>query len=225
MSLVSREDKSMRRYLSQKTCLLWYDMTTSNWFVHAKDTKEMDSRINSRSVFFVLRFVYQTFCQWVKGLFCGKMTHHTKRKGERNMTEKQTTSKKKIALGIGCLVVLIAVLAVIYSVFGAKPVAGSKDITIEVINKAEESVVYELSTDAEYLRQAMDEAEGLTYDGTESEYGMMISTINGEIADYSVDGGYWSFYVNDDYCNYGIDTQPVVDGDAFKIVYTTDMIQ
>ena len=113
----------------------------------------------------------------------------------------------------------------IYSVFGAKPVAGSKDITIEVINKAEESVVYELSTDAEYLRQAMDEAEGLTYDGTESEYGMMISTINGEIADYSIDGGYWSFYVNDDYCNYGIDTQPVVDGDAFKIVYTTDMIQ
>lgn len=141
------------------------------------------------------------------------------------MTEKQTTSKKKIALGIGCLVVLIAVLAVVYSVFGAKPVAGSKDITIEVINKAEESVVYELSTDAEYLRQAMDEAEGLTYDGTESEYGMMISTINGEIADYSIDGGYWSFYVNDDYCNYGIDTQPVVDGDAFKIVYTTDMIQ
>ena len=100
--------------------------------------------------------------------------------------------------------------------------AGSKDITIEVVNKAAESTVYELSTDAEFLRQAMDEAEGLTYDGTESEYGLMISTINGEVADFNVDGGYWSFYVNDEYCNYGIDTQPVMDGDAFAIVYTTE---
>ncbi len=141
------------------------------------------------------------------------------------MTEKQTTSKKKIALGIGGLVALIALLAVIYSTFSAKPVAGSKDITIEVVNKAAESVIYELSTDAEYLQQAMDEAEGLTYEGTEGEYGMMISAVNGEVADYSVDGAYWSFFVNDDYCNYGIATQPVADGDAFKIVYTTDMIQ
>lgn len=141
------------------------------------------------------------------------------------MTEKQTTSKKKIALGIGCLVALIALLAVIYSTFSAKPVAGSKDITIEVVNKSAESVIYELSTDAEYLQQAMDEAEGLTYEGTEGEYGMMVSTVNGEVADYSVDGAYWSFFVNDDYCNYGIGTQPVADGDAFKIVYTTDMIQ
>ena len=139
------------------------------------------------------------------------------------MTEKQKTSKKKIVLGLGCLAALIAVLAVVYGLFAAKPVAGSKDITIEVVNKAAESVVYELETDAEFLRQAMEEAEGLTFDGTESEYGMMISTVNGEIADYSVDGSYWSFYVNEEYCNYGIDTQPVVDGDAFKIVYTTDM--
>ena len=141
------------------------------------------------------------------------------------MTEKQTTSKKKIALGIGCLVALIAILAVVYSVFGAKPVAGSKEITIEVVNKAAESTVQEVATDAEFLRQAMEEAEGLTFEGTESEYGMMVNTVNGETADYSVDSSYWGFYVNDEYCNYGIDTQPVVDGDAFRIVYTTDMTE
>lgn len=140
------------------------------------------------------------------------------------MTEKQT-SKKKIWLGLGCLVALIAALAVIYSVFGAKPVAGSKDITIEVINKAQESTLYEVSTEAEYLRQAMEEADGLTFEGTESDYGMMVNTVNGETADYSVDGSYWSFYVNEEYCNYGIDSQPVADGDAFKIVYTAEMIQ
>ena len=31
---------------------------------------------------------------------------------------------------------------------------------------------------------------------------------------------YWSFYVNDEYCNYGIDSQPVHDGDKFRIEYT-----
>ncbi len=136
--------------------------------------------------------------------------------------EQKKVSKGKIALALAALVAVVAVLIGVYVAFGAKPVAGSKNITIEVVNKAGESTIYELSTDAEYLRQAMDEADGLTYEGTEGEYGLMISTINGEVADFSVDGGYWSFYVNDAYCNYGIDTQPVVDGDAFAIVYTTE---
>ena len=28
------------------------------------------------------------------------------------------------------------------------------------------------------------------------------------------------FYVNDEYCNYGVSEQPVEDGDKFSIVYT-----
>lgn len=127
---------------------------------------------------------------------------------------------KKLLLGAGILVALIAVFAVVFALFSAKPAEGSKAITIEVVNKAQDSTVYELKTDAEFLRQAMDEAEGLTYDGSESEYGMMVSTVNGEVADYNVDQSYWGFYVNGEYCNYGIDTQPVYDGDAFQIVYT-----
>lgn len=148
-----------------------------------------------------------------------------KNKGEIEMNENQKNKKVRIGIGVGCLVVLFAVLAVVYSVFGAKPVEGSKNITIEVVNKAAEATVYEVSTDAEYLRQAMEEADGLTFSGTESEYGMMVDTVNGETADYSVDGSYWSFYVNDEYCNYGIDSQPVLDGDEFSIVYTSDMTE
>lgn len=136
--------------------------------------------------------------------------------------EQKKVSRGKIGLAVAALVAVVAILIGVYAAFGAKPVAGSKNITIEVVNKAAESTIYEVSTDAEFLRQAMDEAEGLTYDGTESEYGLMVSTVNGEVADYSVDCSYWSFYVNDEYCNYGIDTQPVMDGDAFAIVYTTE---
>lgn len=126
----------------------------------------------------------------------------------------------KIILGVTGVAVLVAALVAVWMIFGAKPQTGAKAITIEVINSADESTLYELNTDAEFLRQAMDEAEGLTYDGEEGEYGIMISTINGEVADYNVNGAYWGFYVNGEYCNYGIDTQPVLDGDAFVIEYT-----
>ncbi len=128
--------------------------------------------------------------------------------------------KKKILIGVGTFLALAAILVGIFFVFREKPVEGSKSISIEVINSEDKSKVYELKTDAKYLRQAMEEADGLTFSGDESEYGLMVNSVNGEIADYNTNGAYWSFYVNGEYCNYGIDTQPVEDGDEFRIVYT-----
>lgn len=128
--------------------------------------------------------------------------------------------KNKKWLGAGLVVALIAVLALIFVNFSEKPVEGSKEISIEVINQAEESELYELKTDAEFLRQAMEEAEGLEFSGQESEYGLMVEVVNGESAIYDKDNAYWSFMVNGEYSNYGIDTQPIEDGDAFQIVYT-----
>ena len=128
--------------------------------------------------------------------------------------------KNKKIWGAGLLVVLIAAFAIVYGVFREKPVEGSKEITIEVVNQAEESEVYELKTDVEFLRQAMEEAEGLEFSGQESEYGMMVEVVNGEAAVYDKDRAFWSFMVNGELCNNGIDTQPVEDGDEFQIVYT-----
>ena len=130
--------------------------------------------------------------------------------------------KNKKLLGAGLLVILIAVFAIAYGTFREKPVEGSKAITIEVIDSKEESQVYELKTDAQFLIEAMEEAkeQGLTYEGEEGQYGLSISTVNGERADYTLDGAYWSFNVNGEYCNYGVSEQPVEDGDAFEIVYT-----
>lgn len=134
-----------------------------------------------------------------------------------NQEKKQ--SNKKVLIGAAALIAVVAVLAVVFFVFREKPVQGHKNITIEVIDNTQSSMVYEVHTDAEYLRQAMEEARGLEFSGTESEYGLMIETVNGVTPDYSVDGAYWSFYVNGDYCNYGVDSQPIEDGDAFVIKY------
>lgn len=127
--------------------------------------------------------------------------------------------KKKI-LGAALLILLVLAMVLVYVKFSDKPVEGSKSITIEVVNSKVESVKYELKTDAKYLAEAMDEAEGLEYEAVDGPYGLNVQTVNGERAVYEEDGAYWGFFVNDEYCNYGISEQPVNDGDYFKIEYT-----
>lgn len=137
---------------------------------------------------------------------------------ENTNSKRRSIAKKALAL-LALLLVAVAMIAV-YFHFSEKPVAGSKSITIEVLNSLSESTQYSLKTDADYLRQAMEETEGLAFSGTEGQYGLMVTTVNGETADYNTNGAYWSFSVNGEYCNYGVDQQPVEDGDAFVIAYT-----
>ena len=116
-------------------------------------------------------------------------------------------------------IVVITVFCAIYFIFGEKPVEGKKNLTIEVVNSAGNSIIYEINTDAEYLRGAMEDADGLAFDGFESEFGLTLTTVNGEETDFTT--AFWGTYVNGEMCNYGIDTQPVENGDAFKIVYSS----
>ena len=129
---------------------------------------------------------------------------------------------KKMVVGIVLMVLLVGLMLFAYNKFREKPVEGSKSITIEVVNDKGESKKYELKTDAQYLEQAMNEAktQGFDYSGYTGPYGFAVDTVNGLYADYTKTGGYWGFYVNGEYCNYGISEQPVLDGDVFKIEWT-----
>lgn len=126
--------------------------------------------------------------------------------------------KNKKIISVVSAVVVIAVFCVVYFMFGAKPAEGEKNVTIEVVNSKKESVIYEVNTDAEFLRGAMEDAQGLEFSGTEAQFGLTLETVNGEYADFV--NAYWGTYVNGDYCLYGVDSQPVNDSDAFKIEYT-----
>lgn len=131
--------------------------------------------------------------------------------------------KKIIIIAVCILAALIAVFAIVYAV--KKPVAqaGQKDITIEVTGSAGDTTEYELITDAEFLKDAMDElvanGSGFTYSGTDGDYGIMVEIINGESAIYEKDGAYWALYVNGEYGQYGADAQPVADGDDYLWKY------
>lgn len=128
----------------------------------------------------------------------------------------------KITIAVLAAVVVIAAFVGVYFAFGPKTTQGAKAITVEVVDNNGETTTYETRTDAEYLRQALEELDDATdfaIEGEESDYGLYITTVNGITADYNADGAYWSVYVNGEYGMYGVDTQPVTDGDTYSIVY------
>ncbi len=129
-------------------------------------------------------------------------------------------AKTKKILAVVLIVVLFVAVGAVYFLFREKPVEGEKNITVEVVNSLKETKHYELNTDADYLRKAMEEIEGFTFSGDETEYGLTLIEVNGEKAVWS-EGAYWNVLVNGDYGQYGIDTQPIEDGDKFSFIYTS----
>lgn len=129
---------------------------------------------------------------------------------------------KKAIIAAAVLVLVMAILGGVYFLTKPATAEGEKHVILTVINKAGEETAYEVNTDAEYLIEAMDDAkdQGLSYEGEDGEYGLMINAVNGEEAVFTKDGAYWGFSVNGNYCEYGVSQQPVADGDEFEIKYT-----
>ncbi len=128
--------------------------------------------------------------------------------------------KGKKILGVALVAILVAVMAFVYVSFSEKAVEGEKNITIEVVMPDETVTVYEVNTDAQFLIGAMEDANGLTFEGEDGPYGFAVNTINGVTANLDSGSAYWGFFEGEEYCNYGVSQQPVEDGDEFRIVYT-----
>ncbi|MBD5481119.1 MAG: DUF4430 domain-containing protein [Lachnospiraceae bacterium] len=148
-----------------------------------------------------------------------KSCHTSKEEKEMRETEKKVRETGWRA-GFRKTAALL-VLTVFMSVLAA---CGSKDegkykITVEVVNDQGETKSYQSSTDAEMLYDALLEIDGLTLDGYESDYGYYITGVNGLTADFDADGAYWSLYVNGEYGSYGVESQPVADGDTYRLAY------
>lgn len=135
----------------------------------------------------------------------------------------KNTSTKKIVISAIVLAVLIAAFALLYGKFSAKSTAGDKAIVIEVVDESGNSTEYDVDTDAEYLKDAMDDLseadDSFSFSGKDGGYGFMVQVINGKQAIYEEDGAYWALYVNGEYGQYGVTEQPVTDGDTYTWSY------
>lgn len=125
---------------------------------------------------------------------------------------------KKLIIAVVAFVAVVALVAGVYFATRPETAQGSKTITVTVVHKDESENVFTYHTDAEFLADAL-LAEGLI-EGDASEYGLMVTTVDGETADWNVDQGYWALYVGGEYAVTGADQTPIHDGDAFSWVYT-----
>ncbi len=127
-------------------------------------------------------------------------------------------TKKLVIIGVVVLAVLVCAFLAIW--FSTRPETskGAKTVNVTVDFGDGETKNYELHTDAEYLRGALDE-EGLI-DGTESEFGLYVLTVDGVTADESKQQ-WWCFTKGGEMLMTGVDTTPIEDGDSFEITLTT----
>lgn len=124
--------------------------------------------------------------------------------------------KKIIAVLV--LLVLIAAAVFAYIGFSPKANAGSKEIDVTVIHGDGSEKFFELSTDAENLRDAL-EPEGII-EGTESEYGLFVLTVDGETADDSLQQ-WWCFTKGGESLMTGVDDTMIANGEQYEITLKT----
>lgn len=97
---------------------------------------------------------------------------------------------------------------------GAELGAGSKTLSVEVIDAEGQKVSFTVHTAKTTVGEALQEL-GII-DGDEGDYGLYIKSVNGITADYQKDGSYWAFYINGDYALTGADMTDIQEG----VVYT-----
>ena len=125
---------------------------------------------------------------------------------------------KKVWLGIATLLAVIGLLAGVYAGNRPKTTQGEKQFTVTVVHGDGSRKEFSYATDEEYLGPVLLE-KGLI-EGSDSEYGLMISAVDGETADWTVNQSYWALYVGEEYAVTGIDTTPVTDAESYSLVYT-----
>ncbi|MBR4474724.1 MAG: hypothetical protein IKS55_13970 [Oscillospiraceae bacterium] len=126
--------------------------------------------------------------------------------------------KAQIFALLGFLILLLAVFLVWYC-NRPVPAEGSKTVTLEVIHGDGTTASFTIHTDAENLRAALEQVEGLI-GGEESTYGLMVYTVDVETADWARDQSWWCLTKGGVWMDTGVDDTMIVDGDVYEFTYT-----
>ena len=84
--------------------------------------------------------------------------------------------------------------------------------------RAARSKDFAFATDAENLRGALEEQKLI--EGTESEYGLYVLTVDGETADEGAQQ-WWCFTKGGEMLMTGVDDTMIADGESYEITLTT----
>ena len=100
---------------------------------------------------------------------------------------------------------------------GATLGQGAVSFTFTVVNGEGKEITVTINTDKETVGEALTDLGLIS--GEDSEYGLMVDTVNGETWNYAESGKYWALYIDGEYANTGVDSTPVTAGSnyTFKV--------
>ncbi|MDD6021185.1 MAG: DUF4430 domain-containing protein [Acutalibacteraceae bacterium] len=121
-------------------------------------------------------------------------------------------NKKLTAIVAAILVIVVAIGGFMYFKLRPQTSEGAKTIEFSVTDKTE-TKKFTIKTDAEFLSGALEEQKLI--EGTESEYGLFVTKVNGIAADSSKEE-WWCFTKGGEMLMTGVDSTPIADGDSFE---------
>lgn len=125
--------------------------------------------------------------------------------------------KKKLLIGCGALVLACLLAAVLYIQTRPETAEGTKTIDVVVVHGDGTEAAFQYQTDAEYLGEVLVENE--LAEGTESAYGLFITTVDGETADDSLQQ-WWCITRSGEMLSTGADQTPIADGEQYELTLT-----
>lgn len=126
-------------------------------------------------------------------------------------------TKKIIISMCSVLAVLVALFAVIFIIQRPETQVGVKQINVTVIYEDKTEKEFPIKTDAEFLGEALLEAELITEDEQKAGF---LTNVDGIRADYNKDKAWWCVTKDGQMTEKGINELSLTDGDEFEIVHT-----
>jgi|BioPla2DNA2_1021312.scaffolds.fasta_scaffold00305_43 hypothetical protein len=155
---------------------------------------------NKEAFFIVLSYL------WGKAFFMPFERKEIKMKEKKNVF--------KAILGTVVLFSVAAILLYVYFNKNDTATEGRKEILVQVIVPDEETAEFTIITEAETLREALDEKNLI--DGEESIYGLLITEVNGRKIDESKQE-WWSLTKDGEFSEYGVDMIKIQDKDKYEL--------
>lgn len=125
---------------------------------------------------------------------------------------------KKVILALVAVVLVIGVMVGVYFAMRPQPVEGEKEITVVVVHADGTEKSFAYRTTQMYLGSVLMEEKLVV--GENSTYGLNITAVDGEEANWEKDQSYWAVYEGEDYASTGVDGIVLTDGGVYKLVYT-----
>ena len=125
---------------------------------------------------------------------------------------------RNIIIAVALLIVLVIGAVLIWNANKPDAQEGGKALVVTVIHGDESSKDFTFSTDAENLRTALEEQNLI--EGTEGEYGLYVTKVDGEEAD-EAQQQWWCFSKDGEDLVTGVDDTMIADGDHYDITLKT----